>query len=319
MQRAAAMASVPHPTGVRPWQVAPAAPAAFLALLPDIHPVAAQVLYNRGLTSAAEVRLFLDGGAAPLHDPRTLYSIERAIVRLRRAVRDGERVAVYGDFDVDGVTATAILLLGLRGAGAQVTPVVPQRTTTGYGLRPETVERLAAEGVRLIVTGDTGTRATEAVTRAAELGVDVIVTDHHLPGEELPPALAVVNPQQAACPYPFKELSGAGVAWKLVQALALEGCLPTAVPESLLDLVALGTIVDVAPLRGENRALVQRGLRRLEEAPRLGIRAMLGLLGQESRQGQGPPAGMSSRRRAIDERTVAFNIGPRLNAAGRMD
>lgn len=286
----------------RRWEVAAPAPAALRAALPDLHPVVLQVLYTRGLTSAPAARAFLDGDGIALHDPRLLHGMDRATSRLRRALLEGETVAVHGDFDVDGVTGVAILVVGLRAAGGRVIPVLPLRTAAGYGLQAETVDRLASDGVSVIVTADTGTRAMAAVQRAAQLGVDVIVTDHHLPGEQLPPALAVVNPHQAHCAYPFKELAGAGVAWKVVQALALEGLLPQAVADELLDLVALGTIVDVAPLWGENRLLVQRGLRRLATSLRPGLQALCG-----------------GTARAVDERTVAFSIGPRLNAAGRMD
>lgn len=294
------------PSRRRPWQVATAAPAEFFASLPQLHPIAAQVLYNRGLTTATAVRAFLATDLTP-HDPRGLYGTDRAVARLRRALADGETIAVHGDFDVDGVTATAILTEGLRAAGATVIPFIPLRSITGYGVHPSAVERLAEAGARVIVTGDTGTRAVEAVRHAATLGVDVIVTDHHLPGDDLPNAVAIVNPQQEHCSYPFKHLSGAGVAWKLVQALALEGLLDVADSESLLDLVALGTIVDVSPLHGENRLLVQRGLRRLAETPRPGIRALIA----HATAGREP--------RPMDERTVAFTIGPRLNAVGRMD
>jgi single-stranded-DNA-specific exonuclease len=286
----------------RRWIVAPPAPEALRAALPDLHPVVLQVLYTRGLATPEAARAFLAGAGAPLHDPRQLYGMDRAIARLRRAREEGETVAVHGDFDVDGVAATAILSEGLRASGARVISYLPQRTTTGYGLVPETVARMAEEGASVVVTGDTGTRAGAAVARAAELGVDVVVTDHHLPGPDLPPALALVNPHQPACPYPFKDLAGAGVAWKLIEALALEGVVPPGVPEALLDLVALGTIVDVAPLQGENRVLVQQGLRRLAATTRPGLRALLGASG-----------------RAVDEHLVAFVVGPRLNAAGRMD
>ena len=286
----------------RQWVVAPPAPVGLRAALSDLHPVVLQVLYTRGLRTPEAVRAFLAGDGAPAHDPRQLYGMDRAVARLRRALTEGETVAAHGDFDVDGVTATAILTEGLRAAGGRVVPFLPQRSSAGYGLVPATVERLAAEGVSLIVTGDTGTRASAAVARAAELGVDVVITDHHTPGEALPPAAALVNPHQSGCPYPYKDLAGAGVAWKLIEALALEGIVPGAVPEGLLDLVALGTIVDVAPLQGENRVLVRRGLRRLEATQRPGLRLLLG-----------------NGERAVDERLVAFSIGPRLNAAGRMD
>jgi single-stranded-DNA-specific exonuclease len=290
----------------RPWVVAPRAPAGLFATLPDLHPVAVQVLFNRGLKTAAEVRTFLDSAGARLHDPRQLYGMDRAIARLRRAIAGGETIVAHGDFDVDGVTATAVLAEGLGAAGARVVPYVPQRTSVGYGVQAGALEQLAAQGASLIVTGDTGTRAHEAVARATELGLDVIVTDHHVPGDRLPDALAVVNPLQPACPYPFKSLSGVGVAWKLVYALALEGYFAPALAERLLDLVALGTIVDVSPLVGENRTLVQRGLRCLGEAARPGIRALLA----KSASTRGGP---------VDERTVSFTLGPRLNAAGRMD
>ncbi len=295
----------------RPWRVAPRVPAGVLAGVPELHPIVAQILYQRGYREPDAIRAFLEAGEGPLHDPRLLAGMDRAIDRLRRALQAGETIAVHGDFDVDGITACAIIAAGLQagfhatGSTGRIVPYLPLRSTTGYGVHPSAIERLAAEGVSLVVTGDTGTRALEAARRAAELGVDLIVTDHHLPGDELPAAVAVINPHLPSCPYPFKPLSGAGVAWKLVHALALEGVLGTFDAETLLDLVALGTIVDVSPLVGENRALVRRGLRRLAAAPRPGIQALL--------------AQSASHRGVIDEQTIAFSLGPRLNAAGRMD
>ncbi len=293
--------------GGGPWKVAPPAPPAFRAALPELHPIVLQVLYTRGLTSASAARTFLDGDGIALYDPRRLYGMEGATERLRRALLEGETVAVHGDFDVDGITAAAILVRGLEAAGGRVIPLLPLRGASGYGMQAEAVEHLARLGASVIVTADTGTRAMAAVQRAAQLGLDVIVTDHHVPGDDLPAALAVVNPQQERCAYPYKELAGAGVAWKLVHALALDGLLPETVADDLLDLVALGTIVDVAPLQGENRLLVQRGLRRLARSLRPGLVALCG----------GPGVGGAGR--PVDERMVAFSIGPRLNAAGRMD
>ena len=290
--------------GGRPWTVAPAAPAALAAALPDLHPVAVQILHTRGLLTAEQIRAFLAEDS--LHDPLTLFGMDRAVARLRRAIESGEKIAAHGDFDVDGVTATAVLVEGLSAAGANVTPFIPVRATTGYGVHASAVDHLAAQGVTLIVTGDTGTRAVDAVQRATELGIDVIITDHHLPGELLPAALALVNPHQIDCPYPYKDLSGVGVAWKLVDALSRALPLRGTTSEDLLDLVALGTIVDVSPLVGENRVLVRRGLKRLAQSTRPGIRA---LISQATRDGGA----------TLDERTVAFTLGPRLNAAGRMD
>ncbi|HEU5318367.1 MAG TPA: single-stranded-DNA-specific exonuclease RecJ [Chloroflexota bacterium] len=286
----------------RPWTVAPPAPSSLAAALPDLHPVAVQVLHARGYTTPEAILAFLFQDQ--LHDPLALYGMDRAVARLRRAIGGGEQIAAHGDFDVDGVTAAAVLVEGLSAAGARIVPFLPARTTTGYGVHASAVDKLAADGVTLIVTGDTGTRAIEAVQRAAELGIDVIVTDHHLPGETLPAALALVNPHLPLCPYPFKELSGVGVAWKLVDALSRSVPFNGLASDDLLDLVALGTIVDVSPLVGENRWLVRRGLDRLARSRRPGIQA---LLAQADREGP------------LDERTVAFSIGPRLNAAGRME
>ncbi len=299
MSPATAAANDPASLSGRPWEIAPQAPPSLAAGLPLLHPVAVQVLFSRGLVSPLAIQEFLHSGT--LHDPFALLGMDRAIARLRQAISRREIVAVHGDFDVDGVTATVVLSEGLRSAGIRVISYVPGRSATGYGLTAATVDQFAAAGVSLIVTCDTGSRAVEAVAHARSLGIDVIITDHHLTGPSLPDAVALVNPHQPGCPYPCKDLSGCGVSWKLVQALGYSGLLSGLVPDDLLDLVALGTIVDVSPLSGENRRLVQRGLRRLNEAPRPGIRALLA-------RGGG----------AIDERTVAFSIGPRLNAAGRM-
>ena len=300
----AAPLPVASAAAARPWIVAPRVPPELVAALPELHPVAVQVLHTRGLTTPEAMRAFVSGDE--LHDPFRLHGMDRAIARIRQAIEKDEMIAAHGDFDVDGVTATAVLVEGLSAAGARAIPYIPVRAATGYGFHASAVEKLAADGVKLIVTGDTGTRATTAVQRAGELGVDVVITDHHLAGAELPPAVAVVNPHQPACAYPFKELSGVGVAWKLIDALHRDRPLRAQTPEDLLDLVALGTIVDVSPLVGENRALVRRGLARLAKSTRPCIRA---LIAQSTRDGGA----------GFDERTVAFSLGPRLNAAGRME
>ncbi len=252
----------------RNWVVAPTAPPALRAAFPDLHPAAVQVLYTRGADTPDAIHSFLYQNS--LHDPFALHGMHRAVARVRLAIERGERIAAHGDFDVDGVTAAAVLYEGLTAAGGKVTTYLPVRATTGYGVHASAIERLAAEGVTLVITADTGTRAVEAVERAAQLGVDVIVTDHHLPGETLPAAHALVNPHQPACSYPFKDLSGVGVAWKLVDALSRVQPLHGMTADDLLDLVALGTIVDVSPLVGENRWLVRRGLERLARSPRPG-------------------------------------------------
>jgi len=292
------------------WQVAPPAPPSHLARFPDLPPLIVQVLYNRGISTPQDVRDFLAGRFAP-DNPFRLKGMGEAVTRLRRAIRAGEPIAVYGDFDADGVTATALLAQTLAALGARVYPYIPHRVEEGYGLHMDALRGLAAQGVRVVVTVDCGIRSVEEVRYGRKLGLDIIVTDHHSVGEELPPALAAIDPKQPDCPYPFKDLAGVGLAFKLAQALLRTN---RQVPilrrvaldeEDLLDLVALGTVADLAPLLGENRALVKRGLERLNAPQRPGLRAMIAQAGL--RPGE------------ITTTSIGYVLGPRLNAAGRID
>lgn len=271
---------------------------------------AAGVLYARGLRHAPAARAFLNPSLDDLHDPLRLAGMEEAIERLRRAIRDGERILIYGDYDVDGTTSVVILKKAIELAGGAADYHIPNRLTDGYGMRPEVVEAAAAAGTKLIVSVDTGIRATEVVRRAAELGIDVIITDHHLPEQGLPPALAVLNPNRPDCGYPDKNLCGVGVAFKLVQGLLATLNWPPEklrrVMVSFLKLVALGTVADVVPLTGENRILVKHGLDGLRSVKNPGLRALLGVAGFT---GDNVPSATQ----------VAFRIAPRINAAGRMD
>jgi single-stranded-DNA-specific exonuclease len=271
---------------------------------------AAKVLVNRGLDDAARARRFLAPSLDELHDPFALRDMPRALDRLQRAIRDREPILIYGDYDVDGTTSVVILTKAIEMAGGSAAYHVPHRLRDGYGMRPEVVERAAADGVRLIISVDTGIRAAEVVARANEIGIDVIVTDHHLPDRELPPALAVLNPNRPDCAYPEKNLCGAGVAFKLVQALTGSLSWPSErllrVTESFLKMVAIATVADVVPLTGENRVIVKHGLERLCDVRNPGLRALL------------HTAGFSGTR-VPSARHVAFQIAPRLNAAGRMD
>ena len=221
---------------------------------------AARVLCHRGLWDPEAARRFLQPSLADLNDPFALRDMDRAADRLRAAVRAGEKILLYGDYDVDGTSSVVLLIKAIELAGGKADFHVPHRLKDGYGMRAEVVERAAAEGVRLIVSVDTGIRAAEVVRRANELGIDVIVTDHHLPEEELPPALAVLNPNRPDCGYPEKDLCGAAVAFKLAQALLSGMGWPAEklrrVSESLLKLVAIATVADVVPLTGENRVMV---------------------------------------------------------------
>lgn len=242
-----------------------------------------------------------------LHDPFVMRGMTEAVERLGRALDDGEKIVVFGDYDVDGVTSTAVLLDFLRHRGADVSAMIPNRLDDGYGLRPASVDRAVEGGARLIVTVDNGISAIDAVDRARRAGVDVVIVDHHLPLERLPDAVAVIDPNRADCPYPFKGLAAVGLAFKLVQALSVErmpGDERRRYLNSLLDLVALGTVADLAPMVGENRLLTRHGLKVLARQARPGLRALLGLVGVGDK--------------AIDAMTIGFLLGPRLNSAGRL-
>ena len=275
-----------------------------------IAPPAARVLAHRGFTDPAAAGHFLRPKFEDLHDPLTLRDMAAAVDRIARAIRDGERILIYGDYDVDGTTSVVLLAKAIELAGGNATYHVPHRLRDGYGMRPEVVEDAAEEGVKLIVSVDTGIRAAEVVRRANELGIQVIVTDHHLPETELPPALAVLNPNRPDCSYPEKDLCGAGVAFKLIQALLPHMGWPAdkvrRVCESFLKMVAIATVADVVPLTGENRVIVAQGLRGLGSVRNLGLRALLDVAGFT---GDSTP----------NARQVAFQIAPRMNAAGRMD
>ena len=272
--------------------------------LPAGLPAAAvQLLLSRGIGSAAELERFLNPKGLP-HSPGLLAGMAEALPRLARAVRAGERVAVFGDFDVDGMTGTAILCDTLSALGAQVIPYLPHPVREGHGVSAAAVERLAAQGATLIVTVDCGISDAAAVALAAKRGMDAVITDHHTPpAGERPDAVAIVNPRMPGSRYPCPELCGAGIAYKV--ASALRDYLGEPPDRSLLELAALGTVADLVPLRDENRYLVQQGLGELPDTRRPGLRALLRRLGLYED--------------IIRSEDVAFRIAPRLNAAGRMD
>ncbi len=290
------------------WKIAPPVDEQDLARFPDLPPLVMQLLYNRKICEPGEVHDFLAERVSG-DNPFRLKGMDEAVTRLRDAVRHGERIAIYGDFDTDGVTATALLVQTLSALGAKVEPYIPHRVDEGYGVHLDALRYLYRQGVRVVVTVDCGIRSVKEVAQASQ-GLDLIVTDHHSVGKSLPPARAVINPKQPGCPYPFKKLSGVGLAFKLAQALLRVqnqmGAEAELREESLLDLVALGTVADLVPLVGENRALVRQGLKRLNEPPiRPGMEALM--------------ANASLRRGEVDATAIAFRLGPRLNAAGRID
>ena len=269
----------------------------------------ARVLASRGITDVDSAHRFLTPSIEHLHDPYLLAGMPQAVERLRRAITQGEKILIYGDYDVDGTTSVVILKKAIELAGGEANFHVPHRLRDGYGMRADVIDRAAGSGVRLIVSVDTGIRASEVVRGAREQGIDVIVTDHHLPEAELPPALAVLNPNRRDCAYPDKNLCGAGVAFKLVQALLRTLAWPAQKTErmlkSFLKLVAVATVADVVPLTGENRVIVKYGLAGLNRVHNPGLRALLEVSGM---LGGRPPSAHQ----------VAFQIAPRINAAGRM-
>jgi single-stranded-DNA-specific exonuclease len=282
----------------------PAAPE--LAAQLKVSPLIAQVLLNRGLAGADECLDFLRPNLKCLHAPERIPGLTRAAERIARAVRDGERIVIYGDYDVDGITATTLLTSALARAGAKVGYFIPDRIRDGYGFSVRGVDVARRRRTRLVITADCGITATNEVRLAKEQGIDVIVTDHHEPLGELPDAIAVLNPKRKDCPYPFKELAGVGVVLKLVQGLVASR--PGGLPESFvmehLDLVALGTIADVVPLRGENRIFAKIGLERICNSQKPGIVALKEV------------AGLRARR--VESGHVAYILAPRINAAGRL-
>ena len=281
-----------------------------LAAATGLSALLCQLLINRGLSDADQAQAFLRPSLYDLEDPYRLYGMDRAIERLLQAFQNRDAMVVYGDYDVDGVTATALLLTFFRELGLDVPYYIPDRSSEGYGLNVAAMRQLAADGVRLIITVDCGITAAEEVAVARELGVDTIITDHHQPPDALPEAYALLNPHQPACSYPNKHLCGVGVVFKLLTALRAAcreaGVFADRLPnlKRHLDLVTLGTIADVTPIRDENRIIVAHGLREIERTRKLGLQA----LRRVSRR-EGKPA---------DAGEVGFHLAPRINATGRL-
>ena len=260
------------------------------------------LLYNRGIRSADQVEPFLAGDSRLLNDPWLLPEMSNAVDRVERALNSGETIAVFGDFDTDGISGTALLTHALREAGARVIPYLPNRTSEGHGLNEAALRGLRQEGASLLITVDCASDATEEVAVAAALGLDTIITDHHSLPTTLPAPVALVNPHRSDSAYPFDHLTGAGLAYKLVEALYATIGRP--MDEHIMELVALGTVADVAPLVGENRYLVKRGLEALNRTEHPGLRALV--------------KGARMQLGALDTESLSFGLIPRLNAPGRL-
>lgn len=274
----------------------------------DVLPVTAQLLINRGLVDCGKAFSFLSPDLRSLHDPFLMKDMDKAVKRIATALQKREKIAIYGDYDVDGVSSSALLYLFFREIGVDVLTCIPDRKSEGYGLNIEAIKRLALKGVKLIITVDCGTSNAEEILFASSMGIDCIVTDHHLPSDGIPPAYAIVNPMRKDCLFPFKGLSGVGVAFNLLMALRAElkkdSSFSSPNLKKYLDLVCIGTIADMVPLVDENRILVSWGLKELSFSARPGIVALKEVSGINTID--------------VTAENIAFQFAPRLNAAGRL-
>ncbi len=290
------------------WLSCPEIPREVDEALEGFSPIQRQILYGRNVRTSAEAAAFLANTQTETGDPFLMLQMDQAVDRLLKAVKTGEPITVYGDYDADGLTATALLVETLGSLGAKVSHYIPNRFDEGYGLHLESLSELRNQGARVVVSVDCGIRSLEEAEHARRLGLDLIVTDHHSPGPELPRALAVVNPKRSGDPYPFKGLAGVGLAYRLAQALSLRAGIED--PVHHLDLVAVGTVADMASLEKENRFLVAEGLRRLN-ASEHAVRCTRPGLQALARTAGYPPG-------RVTAASIGFGLGPRLNAAGRL-
>lgn len=267
--------------------------------------VMCQLLYNRSITNTEQAHEFLTA-SGPLHDPLLMTGMRTGVDRLLKALREHEPIAIYGDYDVDGVTATALLVQVLTAMGGEVRGYIPNRFDEGYGLNNDALDTLFADGVRVVVSVDCGIRSPREAEHAREIGLDLIISDHHHPKDDLPQAFAVICPKQEGDAYPDKDLAGVGLAFKIAQALLNEQPVENFTAEDWLDLVAVGTVADLVPLTGENRAMVRAGLHLLRQGRRQGLASLAGAARLENM-------------RLLTSRDIGFMLGPRLNAAGRID
>lgn len=289
------------------WKISPIISSEVSNQLAGHHPVLQQILYNRGYCTSQEALEYLEARRPDGTDPYRMLGIPEAAERINRAIEHNEKIAVYGDYDVDGVTATALLSQVLSTRGADVISYIPNRFDEGYGLNFEAIDILSERGVRLIVTVDCGIRSNAEAEYAYQLGMEMIISDHHHPAGTLPKAAGIINPKQTGDDYPEKDLAGVGLAYKLASALVARNNIDRASREvePFLDLVALGTVADLAPLVGENRYMVRCGLEYLRNPRRQGVMALIGVAGLQPDK--------------IKASHIGFVLGPRLNAAGRME
>ena len=287
------------------WRVSPLIPPHISRELEGHTPFLRQLLFNRGITSAEAARAYLSEASPTPTDPFALKDMDKAVALIHQALASNQNVAIYGDYDTDGVTSSTLLYEFFDQLGHTPRVYIPNRFDEGYGLNSDAIQQLAAEGINLIITVDCGIKSVEEVALARSLGMSVIVTDHHLPGKQFPDANAIIDPHQDGDPYPYKMLAGVGMAYKIAAAYLQTYPHPEIDPRQWLDLVSIGTVVDIAPLDGENRALVKAGLKQMRSTQRQGLFSLIQAAGIKIEQ--------------LNASNLGFAIGPRLNAAGRME
>jgi single-stranded-DNA-specific exonuclease len=271
----------------------------------NIDEVLANILIQRGVNNFEEARMFFRPELSHLHDPFMMKDMDLAVDRLNAALKKNEHIMIYGDYDVDGTTSVALVYSFLQKRFSNISYYIPNRYTEGYGVSVQAIDFAHQNGISLIIALDCGIKAIEKIAYAKKLNIDFIVCDHHMPADSLPAAIAILDPKRTDCPYPFKELSGCGVGFKLLQAFCREGGIDQEEIYSYLDLVAVSIASDIVPITGENRILAYFGLKRLNENPCPGLKSIIKI------------AGIQGRQMAIDD--IVFKIGPRINAAGRME
>ena len=288
------------------WQIPPRITPEADAELHGYPQILRQILFNRGYSTHEQARNFLEASSGFDTDPFNLPDMRAAVERILYAIHHGQKIAIYGDYDVDGVTATALLVQVLNSLHVDVIGYIPHRVNEGYGINTAALDQLKEQGVDLVITVDCGIRSLEEALHAQALGLDLIISDHHTPGDELPAALAVIDPKRSDSQYPEINLAGVGVAYKLASAIASQIDFPVNAPiGDYLDFVALGTVADLVPLVGENRTLVRAGLKLMRHPRRQGLLSLMGVSGIQPEK--------------ITATDIGFGLGPRLNAAGRLD
>jgi single-stranded-DNA-specific exonuclease len=288
------------------WRVKATAPSLsyIISRQLGISTLLAQLLINRGIYTVEQARDYLESGLAGMHSPGLLCDLPKAVERIKEAIRCEERIMIYGDYDADGITATALLVRTFHYLGVNVATYIPNRLTEGYGLRLDALQKAVSEGVALLITVDCGISSITEAKWAKENELDLIITDHHEPPAELPQAYAVINPKRQDCRYPFKKLAGVGVALKLAQALLGESVNDSKRWQELLGFACIGTVADIVPLQGENRIIVKNGLNMLVKPENTGLRALF--------------EATELKHKLLGAREIGYVLAPRLNAAGRM-